>query len=228
MYVTESMIREMEHRYGVPSRVEFVIPVTPAEVARIRSTQRDGRNHDVTLYVHKEGQWIVIAKPVYPKGLFRAPSGGIHKGEDFETGMHREMTEEIGCEIRIERFLLRTSVEFTSNPDAKFRVSKLTPDRDGFSSNAVNPHSDLDSPLAVDVGSSPDIVWWRSFVFVAEYISGDFNYTDRHEIREVRLVDWPDFDRFGSIMRQSPMGGLHYRAALHEAVKAEMGATGSE
>jgi len=225
MYVTETMIREMEHRYGVPSRVEFVIPVTPAEVARIRSTQRDGRNHDVTLYVHKGSQWIVIAKPVYPEGLFRAPSGGIHKGEDFETGMHREMAEEIGCEIRIERFLLRTSVDFTSNPDAKFRVSKLVPGLESPSSDVTNPHANHNTSTTSHVRFSPDNVCWRSFVFLAEYVRGDFNYTDRYEIREVRLVDWSDFEKFGRVMRQSPMGGLHYRAALHEAVAADMDAS---
>ncbi len=37
----------------------------------------NGRAHDVTLYIEKDNGYIFIAKPFYPAGLFRAPSGGI-------------------------------------------------------------------------------------------------------------------------------------------------------
>ena len=60
---------------------------------------------------------------------------------------------------------------------------------------------------------------WHSYVFLADYISGDFKFTDKHEIREVRLAKLEEFDGYSKIMRSTDIGGLHYRAALHDAVK---------
>jgi ADP-ribose pyrophosphatase YjhB (NUDIX family) len=179
VFVTEDMIAEMIERYGSPHEREYRFEVTSREFKRIRSSQKHGRNHDVTLYVEKDGRLIVIAKPFYPQGIYRAPSGGLNPGESFEGGITREVAEEIGCEIKLERFLLRTRVDFNHNGDT---------------------------------------IRWRSFVFLARYVRGDFNYSDHDEIREVKLVDWEDFDDFGRWMRQTEIGGLHYRAALHETV----------
>jgi len=179
VFVTEDMIAEMAAAYGRPYERSFAFDVPRSEVERIRSSQKHGRNHDVTLYVQKDGRLVVIAKHMYPPGLFRAPSGGLHPGESFRDGIAREVREEIGCEIELERFLLRTQVEFRDRAES---------------------------------------VFWRSFVFLARYVSGDFRYTDRDEVREVRLVEWSEFAEFGRIMRAMGIGGLIYRAALHETV----------
>ena len=103
----------------------------------------------------------------------------VHEDESFEAGIAREMTEETGCEIELDRFFLQTAVNFCNGSDS---------------------------------------LYWRSFLFLASYTSGDFAYTDHSEIRAVRLVDWSEFESFSRIMRASDMGGLHYRAALHETV----------
>lgn len=182
MYVTDDMIRGMEQAYGQAAFRNFIIPCSPQEVAFISGTQRDGRNHDVTLYIRKAEQVVVIAKHFYPPGLYRAPSGGLNPGESFERGIAREVAEECGCEIRLSRFLLRTSVRFTNREHEE------------------------------------DCVRWRSFVFLADYVRGDFQFTDTHEIRGVRLADWSEFVEFSRIMRENGRGGFLYRAALHEAV----------
>ncbi|MEW6051882.1 MAG: NUDIX hydrolase [Candidatus Zixiibacteriota bacterium] len=174
----------METRYGVPAGRRFDIPCTQQELDRIRSSQRGQRDHDVTLYIRKGTKWVVIAKHAYPPGLYRSPSGGLHPGEDFETGIAREVSEETGCEVSIDRFLLKTSVRF----------------------------------FVGDSSVTSSEVRWRSFVFLTTYLRGDFNYTDHREIREVRLVDWSEFASFGKVMRTMGMGGLWYRAELHEAV----------
>jgi 8-oxo-dGTP pyrophosphatase MutT (NUDIX family) len=192
MFVTDEMIREMEERFGVPVAKSFRLPSTATELQRIASSQKSGRDHDVTLYVQMGEKWIVIAKHAYPEGLFRSPSGGLHPGEDFLTGINREVAEELGCRIRVERFLLKTDVEFY-----------------------------LDPPLSND--SAPNPIHWRSWVFLATYLEGDFNYTDHDEIREVKIVDWDQFAEYGKIMRTTGSGGLHYRAQLHEAVAEIMG-----
>ena len=179
MFVTDEMIADMVERYGRPVARDFEFDSTPKEMARIRASQVDGRNHDVTVYIRKGERLIVIAKHIYPEGMFRAPSGGLKPGESFEDGIAREVAEETGCTVKLDRFLMQTAVIF----------------RDG-----------------------DDEIFWRSFVFTADYESGDFEFTDHHEIREVGVVDWSDFERFGAMMREIDMAGLHYRAALHEAV----------
>ena len=179
MFVTDDMIGEMVAAYGRPIPRKFSYDVTPREFDRIRASQKHDRNHDVTLYVGKEDRLIVIAKHFYPPGLYRAPSGGIQPGESWRDGIDREVSEEIGCEIELDRFLLSTEVTFT--------------------------------------GHNKEI-FWRSFVFLATYVSGDFNYTDHDEIKEVRQAHPSEFEQFGQIMRSSDIGGLHYRADLHDSV----------
>ena len=180
MYVTDEMIARMAALYGKPRRVGFVFDVTERELQRIRRSQKKGRNHDVTVYIRKDERLIVIAKHSYPPGLYRVPSGGLRPRESFVEGIKREMTEEAGCEIGLDRFLLRTAVTFTCGNDS---------------------------------------IAWRSFVFTADFVRGDFEFTDRREIREVRLAEWHEFEAFGRIMRRTDIGGFHYRAALHDAVE---------
>ncbi|MDH3889591.1 MAG: NUDIX hydrolase [candidate division Zixibacteria bacterium] len=174
----------MAERFGQPEPAEFRIDVSGEELDRIRSSQKDGRNHDVTLYIHKEGRIVVIAKPMYPPGMYRAPSGGIKPGESIVAGIDREVAEETGCRIELERFLLRTDVAFVG--------ADVSPD---------------------------DSIRWRSLVFQARYLSGDFQFTDHDEITEVRLATLDEFEEFSRIMRDTDTGGLHYRAALHDTVK---------
>jgi 8-oxo-dGTP pyrophosphatase MutT (NUDIX family) len=173
------MIAGMEAKYGTPYLRRFDFDVTGREFKRIRSSQKNGRNHDVTLYVRKGDKLIVIAKHIYPPGLYRSPSGGLNPGESFEDGIAREVAEELGCEITVDRFLLKTEVEFR---------------HDG------------------------DTIFWRSFVFLADYAGGNFNFTDHDEIREIAEVSWSEFDKFNRMKRATEIGGLHYRAALHETV----------
>lgn len=186
MYVTEQMIAEMAALYGSPKRAEFRIPVSQKEFRRIAASQKHGRRHDVTIYIVKDDRIVVIAKPFYPAGLYRAPSGGLRPGEDFQAGMHREIWEETGCEVEPQMFLLRTKVLFVDKSGAG----------DG----------------------SRSAIEWHSYVFQARYLRGDFKFTDHNEIREVKLARISDFNRFSKLMRQSDIGGLHYRAALHDAV----------
>ncbi len=179
MYVTTKMLDEIVTRFGNPQHVSFEFTVSEHEFKRIKSSQKHGRKHDITMYILKDNKVVVIAKPFYPPGLYRAPSGGLQPGESFTDGALREAREETGCEIMLQRFLLQSDVRFIS-----------------------------------EIG----VIAWTSFVMQAVYQSGEFQFTDHDEIREVRLAGLQEFDTFGKIMRASDIRGLHYRAALHEAV----------
>ena len=63
-----------------------------------------------------------------------------------------------------------------------------------------------------------EVIRWHSYVFKATYTSGDFDFTDKNEIREVKLATLREFETFAELMRSTNVGGLQYRAALHEQV----------
>ena len=184
MFIADETIAGLQEQFGTPAREKFLIPVGLDEFERIRASQKEVRSHDVTMYIIKDDKIVVISKPFYPPGMYRAPSGGVEPGEDFVAGARREAMEETGCEIELERFLLISEVDF-----------ELVP-RDGRK------------------------IEWTSYVFQARYTGGDFEFTDKREIKEVRLAELSEFDGFSQIMRQMPIGGLHYRAALHDKVKS--------
>lgn len=107
----------MERRFGTPDLLSRIQPLAQPELDFIKSTVSGGRAHDITVFISKGDSYIFIAKPFYPPGLFRAPSGGVHPGEDFETGAKREAREETGVEIELEKYILRIEVRFQAPDD---------------------------------------------------------------------------------------------------------------
>ena len=118
-YVTEEMIQEMEERYGRPRRLSLAFEINPAEMKMLRGSQKDGRNHDVTMFIFRDREYrefAAIAKHMFPPGAWRAPSGAAHPGEDLEAGAVREAREETGLDIRLDRFILHIDAAFTCGP----------------------------------------------------------------------------------------------------------------
>lgn len=113
MYVTNEMIDDIEARFGVPEEVAWEFEMLPREWDMVRSSQKHGRAHDVTLFIIEGQQVVVIKKPMYPAGAYRAPSGGIDPGEPFDSGAAREAHEETGLIIALERYIFRAKVDFT-------------------------------------------------------------------------------------------------------------------
>jgi 8-oxo-dGTP pyrophosphatase MutT (NUDIX family) len=106
------MFQEIESKYGTPRELTMSFPMGPAEFDMLKSSMKDGRNSDVTLFIFKNSRVVVIAKPWYPEGLYRAPSGGIKPGENLELSARREAYEETGAEIGLEKYILRIQVTF--------------------------------------------------------------------------------------------------------------------
>ena len=117
MSFLSSQIAEMEKLYGHPDYLTLTITATSQETARIRSTMTRGRAHDITLFISKDDGYIFISKHFYPPGLYRAPSGGVHPGENFVVGAKREALEETGVEIELLKYILRIDVKFESEDD---------------------------------------------------------------------------------------------------------------
>lgn len=118
MYITPEMINDVERKYGSPDVLAFVYEMKPNEFELVRRTQKNGRAHDVTLFIIVDNRIAVIRKHMYPPGAYRAPSGGISPGEGFEEGAIREALEETGLAVTLERYLARVRVRFTCGPRA--------------------------------------------------------------------------------------------------------------
>jgi 8-oxo-dGTP pyrophosphatase MutT (NUDIX family) len=113
MYITEDALRQIERKYGLPEHITLEYQMRPDEFDRLRHSQKSGRNHDVTFFILIAGKVVAISKPDYPPGVYRAPSGGIAPGEDFELGALREAREETGLDVQLDKYLLRASVRFS-------------------------------------------------------------------------------------------------------------------
>ena len=79
-FVSQSQLDEVIERYDEPATRSFRIESTPEEVARIQSSQKNGRNHDVTVYAIKDDRIIVIAKHFYPAGIVPGAVGRDQAG----------------------------------------------------------------------------------------------------------------------------------------------------
>jgi 8-oxo-dGTP pyrophosphatase MutT (NUDIX family) len=106
-------IQRMERLYGVPAEDCVSFEMGEREWSLLKRSRTKGRSHDVTLYVRRGEDLAVIAKHGYPRGVYRAPSGGVHPGETMEQGIAREVMEEMGVEVRLERYVLRMKVDFS-------------------------------------------------------------------------------------------------------------------
>lgn len=114
MYITQEVLDKIERRFGVPEILHTRYTMNRAEFDLLKWSMRNGRRHDVTLFISDEekDKIVVIRKPSYPKGVYRPPSGGIEPGEDFEVGARREAYEETGLEIELRKYTLKIHVDF--------------------------------------------------------------------------------------------------------------------
>lgn len=115
MHSQKEQIQKIEEEFGTPKELEMSFPMRKGEFQNLLESQKDGRSSDITLLIFKDNRIIVIAKPWYPDGLWRIPSGGWKPDESFIECAKREAYEETGAKIRLEKYILRINVTFTYN-----------------------------------------------------------------------------------------------------------------
>lgn len=115
MYPQKEQIQKIEQSFGKPKELEMSFPMREGEFQNLLESQKDGRSSDITLLIFKDNRVIVIAKPWYPNGLWRIPSGGWKPDESFIECAKRETYEETGAKIKLKKYILRINVTFTHN-----------------------------------------------------------------------------------------------------------------
>lgn len=106
--INENEIASLKEKYGEPVNDEFKADFLDFECKLVERTESKGRLHDITCFIRRnDGKYVVIQKPQYAHtGIYRAPSGGAHRGEPLETAAIREMHEETGLTIKLTHFVL--------------------------------------------------------------------------------------------------------------------------
>lgn len=117
MHITPRVVRDLELAWGAPRRVAVSYGMEEREWRLVARAARGGRVHDFTLLIPRNGALAVMAKPSYPSGVWRTPSGGAEIGEAPEAAMVREAWEETGLEAEPLRYLLRAEARFTHGED---------------------------------------------------------------------------------------------------------------
>ncbi len=110
MHVDEAVLARVREEFGEPVVLDWGGEVSDPELAMI--TYNPVRRHDVTLFVFNGERLALIRKPHFPEGVWRTPGGGIKPDEDFVAGVLREGREELGVEIELGRYLVRTQAAF--------------------------------------------------------------------------------------------------------------------
>ncbi len=125
MYLDPDEIRRLEERYGTPREIELREEFNLDGFNLLRWSMESGRAHDITLFIEKDRRYVVIQKPSYPRDAFRAPSGGVRRGESIEAGAKREAWEETGLEVELTRYLLRVRALFSCDGEVERWVSHV-------------------------------------------------------------------------------------------------------
>jgi ADP-ribose pyrophosphatase YjhB (NUDIX family) len=113
MYVSDETIADLEERYGSPEVIHLRRAMIDLEFDLLLRSMKQDRAHDVTLFIFKGSDLVAIRKHMHPEGVYRAPSGGVTPGEDFERGALREAYEETGATVELQQYILRVHVVFT-------------------------------------------------------------------------------------------------------------------
>jgi ADP-ribose pyrophosphatase YjhB (NUDIX family) len=108
-------VERLSRRYGAPRRVVQTL----AESSNPRGKEGDQRRGEVVMAIRMQsGKVLLHTKRFYPLGVFRLPSGGIHRDEAVEDALFREVQEETGLQVNVEKFVAVVEYERNQQRDA--------------------------------------------------------------------------------------------------------------
>lgn len=198
MLLDAALLRQAERCFGVPREMSLEALIGEEEMDVVARSMRRLRVHDVTFFIVDQEEIVVISKPWFPPGAYRAPSGGVRAGESLEEGARREGLEETGLTLRLEHYLLRIAATFR-------------PERPWTKAGSLPPE--------VTDAAEPSTLHWWTHVFSARVVGGrDLAPIDTHEIAEARWVSAAELQ--GPIRRtllETGRGLFRYRVALTDA-----------
>ena len=122
-------LRALGRKFGTPELAELRLDQWPMP----RAARGDRRGEVVFAIRNRRDKILLHTKSFYPKGVYRLPGGGIHWDEEVEAALFREVEEETGLPVTVERFvgLILYAVRRRPRPFASYvfllRTEKLLP-----------------------------------------------------------------------------------------------------
>lgn len=103
MLVDPAEIKNLSERYGCPEKIEVILQFRSESF--LGELVKKRRGEVVFVIQSPNGKVLIITKTFYPAGVYRLPTGGIKDGESVESALFREVEEETGLSVEIDRFL---------------------------------------------------------------------------------------------------------------------------
>jgi len=99
--VDEHELHALSRKYGAPKRAALRLDQWPMP----RAARGDRRGEVVFAIRNRRDKILLHTKSFYPKGVYRLPGGGIHWDEEVEEALFREVEEETGLPVTVDRFV---------------------------------------------------------------------------------------------------------------------------
>jgi 8-oxo-dGTP pyrophosphatase MutT (NUDIX family) len=103
----ESLLRKLEKRFGsFPHHHAELSASTEIMLQMMNKMNTKSRRGEVVMVVpNRQGHVWIHTKSFYPEGVYRLMTGGLEAGEEPHKALRREVEEETGFKIKIDRCL---------------------------------------------------------------------------------------------------------------------------
>jgi 8-oxo-dGTP diphosphatase len=100
-------VKALAQRWGQPRLIEKQIPVAAGLEEKTVHDLLSERWGEVVMAIRRarDGLVWVMTKEGFPQGLYSLPTGGIRHQERISAALWRELREETGFEVQLQRFL---------------------------------------------------------------------------------------------------------------------------
>jgi ADP-ribose pyrophosphatase YjhB (NUDIX family) len=168
----EQQLAELARRYKLPRRATVEL----SDGAFSPFTKGDRFGEVCMLVRRKNGRLLTARKEYYPPGIHRLLTGGVAHGERIEDALLREVHEETGLQVAVDRFLLVIAYH-------------------------VQP-----TPAQLDAGEpDAGAICFYTFAFLLNETGGDLQPQDEEEqIEEFREVTTDDLPALAAALKQLP------------------------
>lgn len=98
----------LKEKYGIDAKHKKVTLkfINQKFFNEFKHNVNNNRRGEVAFFIQrKNGKFILIRTSFYPEGIFRVPTGGINYGENIEEALFREVKEELGLDVFVNKFL---------------------------------------------------------------------------------------------------------------------------
>jgi 8-oxo-dGTP pyrophosphatase MutT (NUDIX family) len=104
-------------RFGAPVRELIHIPQVNRSLGPAGFPLSSRRTAEVVLVIPRPGRKVLVhTKNFYPSGVWRLPTGGLHRGERIDDAIRREAREETGNDLLPCRFLFHLRFRWEGAP----------------------------------------------------------------------------------------------------------------